>query len=346
MRIAIIGAGAIGGTMAALLARAGHDVAVTARGTQLAAIREGGIRLRGSFGSTVARVSASEVLEAPPQLAIVATKAQDAGAAIAANSALLGAIPLVIVQNGITSLNSAQHRAPTAAVVGGLAVYAASFLSPGEVFVTVGGMTLLGGEPRATATVASVIGAVMPVSTTTNFVGAQWTKLVVNHVNAMPAITGLSVQETLANRGLRLLITESMREAVRVAKAAGIRFETLQGLSDARLRAFVACPAVLGQSVPLAMRRRMGATPNPGSTLQSIRRAQPTEIDYLNGAVVELGLKIGVLTPVSAGLVELVHEVERTGRFVGPDAVLARLGLLGRLDLLGRLGLRGRLGSR
>ncbi|HEX6953357.1 MAG TPA: 2-dehydropantoate 2-reductase N-terminal domain-containing protein, partial [Agromyces sp.] len=62
MRIGIIGAGALGGTFAALLSRAGHDVEVTARGASLAAIREGGIGLTGGYGEAHERVAAGEVL--------------------------------------------------------------------------------------------------------------------------------------------------------------------------------------------------------------------------------------------------------------------------------------------
>jgi len=60
----------------------------------------------------------------------------------------------------------------------------------------------------------------------------------------------------------------------------------------------------------------MGSVPNPGSTLQSIKRGQLSEIDYLNGAVVSAASALGVEAPVNARLVELVHEVERTGEFI------------------------------
>ena len=69
----------------------------------------------------------------------------------------------------------------------------------------------------------------------------------------------------------------------------------------------------------------MGSRPNPGSTLQSIRRGQPTEIDYLNGAVVQRGAAVGVPTPVSTELVELVHEVEKSGEFIPTAAVIERM---------------------
>ena len=107
-----------------------------------------------------------------------------------------------------------------------------------------------------------------------------------------------------------------MRETVRVGLASRVHFASVSGLSHALLRAFAASPYWIAQLVPRLMARRMGEVPNPGSTLQSIRRGQVSEIDYLNGAVVKAGAAVGVATPVNARLVELVHEVEHTGEFV------------------------------
>ena len=63
-----------------------------------------------------------------------------------------------------------------------------------------------------------------------------------------------------------------------------------------------------------------------GSTLQSLQRKRPTEIDYLNGEVVRLGLELGMATPLNAIMVEMVHQVERTGQFWAFDAVCAAIG--------------------
>src|SRR4051812_3290698 len=99
MRIGVIGAGAVGGAVAALLARGGHDVEVTARGEHLAAIRERGIHLTGSWGEYTAALEANDLLTHAPELVIVATKAQDAVAAIRDNIAMLRGVPVVVVQN-------------------------------------------------------------------------------------------------------------------------------------------------------------------------------------------------------------------------------------------------------
>ena len=89
MHIGIIGAGAIGGTVAALLDRSGHSAVVTARGENLEAIRRDGIHLSGAWGEHRARVAAAERLDSTPELALVCAKAQDAESAIRANATYL-----------------------------------------------------------------------------------------------------------------------------------------------------------------------------------------------------------------------------------------------------------------
>jgi 2-dehydropantoate 2-reductase len=331
MRVGVIGAGAVGGTIAALLANEGHSVEVTARGDRLAAVRAHGLRLDGAFGTVTAPVGAGVTLSRSPELAIVATKAQDAAAALSANATMLRGIPLVVVQNGLDGLATAAGAAPRAIGVGGLAMFAASYTAPGTVTVTGGGQVYLGSD-RPTPDLASlyaarVLGEVLQVSVLPNFVGAQWTKLVVNQVNALPAITGLSVQEVAASPELLRILTTSMLETVRIGHASGIRFESLQAVSANRLLIFARLPMGLAENLPLRIVARMGSTPNPGSTLQSIRRGQRTEIDYLNGAVVRAAALLGLSAPVNAKLVALVHEVESTGSFLPVAEVVRRIQL-------------------
>ena len=311
MRIGIIGAGAIGASLGALLVRGGHEVGFAARGEHLAAIRE--------------------------------------------HRAAIDGQRLLIVQNGLDGIVVGTEEAPECEIVGGLAVYAASYLNAGHIAVTTGGTLYVGGTGGAGGTdgagstggtggavdavradiavaaevpareLAALFGAVLPTVYSSNFVGAQWTKLMLNQINALPAITGLSVQETVANDRLRLILTASMREAVGVAAARGIRFATLQGLSDTLLRVFASMPLWIGQAMPRLMSARIGSVPNPGSTLQSIRRGRLTEIDYLNGALVRAAEAIGVAAPVNAALVTLVHEVERTTVFLSAGEVAERI---------------------
>lgn len=327
MKVAVIGAGAVGGAIAAALDRAGHELEVTARGAHLAAIGEHGIRLTGAWGEHRAAVRANPQLTEVPELAIVTTKTTDAEGALRQNAASLRGVPVLIIQNGVTALTTAHTVLPDNDIVGGLAVFAASLVEPGHVAITTPGPIYLGSENRSEAlgVIASVLGAVLPVHTTQNFAGAQWAKLIVNQINALPAITGTSAQATIADRGLRRVLTRSIREAVGVAIDTGVRFERMQGLSHGLLRLLRWLPLWVAQLLPLFMKLRMGKVPNPGSTLQSIRRGQRTEVDYLNGAIVEAATASGMAAPINAALVELVHEVEESGKFFSAAEVVARV---------------------
>ncbi len=329
MRIGVIGAGAVGGTFAALLDRAGHEVEVTARGEQLAAIRDGGIRFSGGFGEHVARVVAGELLSTRPDLAILATKAQDARSALEPHRELLHGIPLLVVQNGLGGLDMAHSLLPDSPLLGGLALFAASYLEPGKVSVTAALPTIIGAGPGCTPErlegVVTAIGGAVPLEVTADIEGAQWTKLLINHVNGLPAITGLSVQEVIADRRLRRIMTASMRETARIAFASGAHFATVQRTPGWLMSVLARAPLWIGQAFPLRVGAGLGTVPNPGSTLQSIRRGRTTEIDFLNGAAVRVAASIGHQAPINAAIVALVHEVEDTGSFIPPDEVVRRI---------------------
>lgn len=328
MRVGVIGAGAVGGLLAALLDRAGHDVEVTARGAHLAAIRADGILLDGGYGTHVARVAAHETLAERPDLAILATKAQDAASALRGNAGVLDGVPVLVVQNGLDGVRVTAAEVPASPLLGGLALFATSYLSPGRITVTAPLPLAVGTATASPAVLDEVVGVLreaLPVEVLPDLDGAIWTKLLINHVNALPAITDLSVQQTVADPRLLRILAASLRETVRLANAIGVRFATLQGLRGWALPWLGRGPLWLAARLPVLLARRMGDVPNPASTLQSIRRGQRTEIDSLNGAVARVAREHGRSAPINAALVELVHEVERTGVFLTPEQVVARV---------------------
>jgi 2-dehydropantoate 2-reductase len=92
--------------------------------------------------------------------------------------------------------------------------------------------------------------------------------------------------------------------------------ESLPEASVARFRLIGLLPTRLaGLLLAISARRIKTDWPLFGSTLQSLRRGRPTEIDYLNGEIVRLGEKVGAPTPLNAAIVDMVHRVERTRKF-------------------------------
>lgn len=306
--------------MAAALDRAGFQITVTARGAHLAAIQRDGLRMTGAFGEHVAHVQAVPVLDAAPDLAILTTKAQDAAAALADNAAWLRGVTLLVVQNGVEGPTTAHEVVDGASVLSGTSSIGANVPRPGVVDVTTPGPTVVCPGPGSDLTearrVVALLQSALPARAVENTDGVLWTKLVVNQVNALPAITGLSIQQTIADDRLRRVLVASMREAVRIAHDSGIRFGGAQGLDDSMLTVLAEAPAVTAEFVPLLLAQRMGDVPNTGSTLQSVVSGRPTEIDHLHGAVVRAAEQIGRHAPVNALLVRLVHEVENAARSV------------------------------
>lgn len=329
MHVTVIGAGAVGGVLAALLDRAGHAVSVTARGEHAQTMRASGLRLTGGWGSHVAAVSVVERAPATTELVIVATKAHDTEAAVAAAAPPAGC-PVLVMQNGLAGEVAARTQLPGSPVTVGLALFAASLVAPGEVEVTGPAPLVLGGDEAAVRAFLEPLRAALPaeVSVVADIAGAQWTKLVINQVNALPAITGLSVQECVAAHALLGMLAAGMVETARVGHALGVDWQPVGPVDAAAVIPLLQegdAGLAAGEELARMLARGMGDVPNPASMLQSIRRGRTTEVDAINGAIVEHGVRVGVATPVNATLRDLVHEVERTGSFLAPAELLARL---------------------
>lgn len=329
MRISVIGVGAVGGALAALLDRAGHEVVAVARGATAAAIAADGLRLRGRLGERTARLEVADSPAPGSDLVIVAVRTFQLDGAIAPHAAAIGAAPVCIAQNGLAGPARAAallDRPGGRGVLGGLALFPATNAGPGEVLLTGRGGLRLGAAHPAdlplARRLAAELSAALPTSATANLTGALWMKLLVNHVNALPAITGTSVQASCAHPRLRGLLADSLAETVRVADALGVRFEGVGALQPGHAAAIRAGRAE--EVVAARLGRVFGVRPNPASTLQSLRRGQPTEIDDLNGTTVRAAAALRLPAPVNARLVALVHEVGRRGRFLRPAAVAER----------------------
>ncbi|UYN84066.1 MAG: 2-dehydropantoate 2-reductase [Microcella sp.] len=311
--------------MAALTARAGHEVLVSARGEHAEAIARDGVRVDGGWGEWVASVQVVSSIPNPPlDLLVLATKAHDSVEALAPWAAHDGT-PVLVLQNGLEGERAVRSALPHSPVAIGLALFAVSLVGPGPISVTGPNGLTLGGDPAAVAVAEPLVRAALPAELVVadDIHGAQFTKLLVNQVNALPAITGLSVQQTVGDPSLRGVLARGMVETVAVGDAVGVRWGRI-GAVDADAVAAVrsggiAAAAALAQQLAAGM----GDVPNPASMLQSIRRGRTTEVDAINGVIVDLGARHAVPTPVNAALVSLVHDVERSGRFLDPCEVVA-----------------------
>jgi len=325
-RIAVIGAGAVGSALGALLHRAGHNVVVIARPVHIAAIRQEGLRVDGDMGNFIASVEATETLNFRPDLALLTVKTQDVCAAVKANQAFLNDVPVVTFQNGIRSDDLVASILPPEQIFSTVVLMHVTYLLPGKVTVVYQGKLILGRPfgPRddKLADVAHILSQAVPTSITDNVQGAHWLKLIVNLNNALPAITNCTMSQVYANTFLRNLAVGLMREGLRVIDRANIRLESLPDVSVGLTRLINWMPSGIAGRIAVAKVRRLTtAWPLWGSTLQSIQRGRPTEIDYLNGEIVELGKRYSEATPLNSKMVELVHQVERSGQFLTVEEI-------------------------
>ncbi|WP_293695202.1 ketopantoate reductase family protein [uncultured Agrococcus sp.] len=323
-RVGIIGAGSIGGHLAAMLAAEGHTVSITARGGNLTAISDDGLHVSGAFGEFHERVRAQETLP-DVDAVVLATKTLDTETALAANP-IAAERPVLVIQNGLNGHGRAATILGHERVAGGISTTAANLIEPGRIDVTAAGKLFIGGREGEFFT-ELLQGAVPGVAHVDGIEGAQWTKLVINMVNAVPALVDRSVQDTIATPPLLRIITASMRETVRIGRASGNTLRPLQGLSTFLLRLIEHGPLPLAAIVPRRMAAVMGDVPNLGSTQQSIVRGKPTEIGYLNGAVVDAARRVGREAPVNAAITALVHEREARSEPFTVDEVAQRIPL-------------------
>lgn len=327
---AVLGAGAVGSVLAARLHEAGRDVLAVGRGEHVEALRSGGLRLETPEGPEVVDVPASTVLE-PAEVVFLTVKTPDVpGAASQAAKVVGGEATLVTCQNGVRADGMAAEVVGPGRVAGGVVVFDAEFLDPGEVTLRRDG-PLLVGNPWGTPTprdraVRDLLEGAHPVELRDDLEGARWMKLLVNLNNALPAATGLSVQEVYGDRGLARVATAAMQEGVEVVRGAGKPPASIPWASRALVTGVSALPTGLASRVVAwKARRLLGDEPARPSTLQSLLRGGASEVEYLNGEVVRLGEEIGVATPANRALVEAVEVAERREAFLDPREVVRRV---------------------
>lgn len=257
-------------------------------------------------------------------------KTQDVVTALQANQKFLVNSPLVTFQNGVQSDELAARILPRQNISSVVVNISASYLTPGTVTVIYPGWLVVGrpfGKPDAQLeSLAVILRQVARTAISTNILGVHWLKLIFNLNNAFPALLNTSLHQAYAVPYIRQLAARVMREGLQIAQRAKIRLDSLPEASVTLFRILGVLPPVLaGLLMARSTRRIQTQWPLLGSTLQSLRRGRPTEIDYLNGEIVRLGAKLGMRTPLNSTIVEMVHRVEQTGQFWNLAEIQSRM---------------------
>ena len=289
-----MGAGAVGCYYGGMLARAGHPVVLVTRPQHVAAITADGLRLQTQmFDERVhlqASTDASAVSAADVVLFCVKSSDTEAAGRLVLPSLQTNTLTMCL-QNGVDNADRLRAVLPGHLVCAAVVYVATEMAGPGHVQHNGRGDLVLEPSPLSAAVAQAFAAAGVPTVVSNNVRGELWAKLILNCAyNAVSAITQLPYGKTVAGLGVQNLMRDVVAECLAVAHADGVRVA-----GDVH-----AAVANLAGSMPAQL----------SSTAQDLARGKPTEIDYLNGFIVQRGQALGIATPANRVLWALVKLLE------------------------------------
>lgn len=304
VKIAIIGAGAMGSLFGGKLVSAGHEVWLyDIWQDHVDKINRDGLVIASAAGETTVRPQATTDSGkiGSAELVIVFVKATATRAAAKTALTLMGTDSVVLtVQNGYGNAEKLAEVVGRERVLAGVTSHGATMLGPGHIKHAGSGETHIGqlnaGISDRTRRIAALMTDAGIVTTADGDVASLiWGKLLINvGINALTAITGLKNGQLNDYEETRELMRLVVDEAEHVARAAGIKLP----YSDSFAKIADTAQAT---------------AENKSSMLQDISNNRLTEIDVINGAVVNEGKRLGIATPFNQVLTLMVHTLEKCG---------------------------------
>jgi 2-dehydropantoate 2-reductase len=317
-KILVVGAGAVGSVVAAILSRENFNIHLVTKHSDLAArISQNGMEASGHCGDIRIRIPS---VAHPSELAgkfdyvFLAVKADAVINAAREVSPYIHELSRVVsMQNGICeeALSSVVGVIRTVGCVVG---WGATMLEPGRVEMASGGKFVLGNWNRdkdeQLLEIAGILGHIVPVEISNEILSHLYSKLIINScITTLGAISGLCLGDMLAKRFIRDIFIEVIREAMQVADAMDLNVKPYAG----RLNYY----AFLKSGVLSHIRRHLTIRiigfkyrKLKSSSLQSLERGKKTEIDYLNGYISAKGKEHNIDTPLNSKLTRMVQEIE------------------------------------
>lgn len=328
-QVSIIGAGAIGIVLADVLSRAGVQTELVVRPQRSAELTQRGLWLKWEQRS-VQPVRVPIVTRPSAPILVLTMKTFALPQAIDEYVKGRGAeTQVVALQNGLSADRVLREHAPQVVRIGGIVGFAATSLRPGEASVmaeTPKDLHLALGCDDADVSALSAFGLMakaLSVATVRSLEGARWTKLIVNLNNGLFAATKLPASRFFAHPFGAFVAARTVREGLMVAKASGVKLESLP-LIPAFLLALIRM-VPLSLAIILVRRRAQefvdAEQDTYGSTLQSVLKGEPTEIEELNGAVVRLASSLQVPVPVNDAVTTAVKGLGRGESALTVDAL-------------------------
>jgi len=334
VNVVVVGAGAIGGTVAARLALAGRPPTVLETdAARVARLRDPGLSLAGVRGEAVVPLEAYVPDQWPPgpapDVVLLAVRSQ------ATESALRPLLSRLGTETQVVSLQNGLNEERIAALVGlgrtiGCVVGFGATPTDGAVEQTSEGGLALGrldgSTDRALEAVAALLADAVPTRISDNIVGELWSKMLMNSVTVLGALGGVLTGDLLAPDENKRFVLAVLREGIAVAAAAGVRLAKLEGVLDPMVFARTDAEGeAIAKKVLDGIGRGFGRVKSV--TWQDFELGRPTEVDYVTGEIVRKGESLGVPVPVNGAAYRMLKEIERGERRIGAEnlAVLARL---------------------
>jgi len=294
MKVAVMGAGAVGCYYGAMLARAGHEVVLIGRPAHVEAVRARGLRLEAETFDEHVPLAASTEPDAVrgADLVLFCVKSTDTEAAAAQIAPHLAPGALVLtLQNGVDNDERARSVLRSHEVAAAVVYVATGMAGPGHVKHNGRGELVIAPSARGEEVAQALRAAGVPTEISGNVRGALWAKLVLNCAyNALSAITQLPYGALVRNEGVPGVLRDVVAECLAVARAEGV---TIPGDIDAAV-------AGIARTMPAQF----------SSTAQDLARGKRSEIDHLNGFVLRRGEALGVPVPANRLLWTLVRLLE------------------------------------
>lgn len=240
-----------------------------------------------------------------------------------------GGATVISLQNGVSNVELLKDQlGGRFKVVRGMVPYNVAYLGEGRFHKGVAG-ELFAEDHGETRELAQAIGqSPAALKLSGDMIGLAWGKLLINLNNAVNALSGLSLAEELRQRDCRRVFAASMREGLRLLDKAGIEPAKVGAIGPALLPWVIDAPNWLFNTVFMkAWKIDARARSSMSDDLAAGRK---TEVDYINGELVELAGKLGSDAPVNRRVVELVHDAEAGAPAWSPSAL--------RREVLGRQG--------
>jgi 2-dehydropantoate 2-reductase len=318
MKFLVWGAGAIGGTLGAHLARARHDVTFVDRASEHAnAINRAGLRIEGPLAQFVSRASAflPDELVGEFDHVVLAVKAQDTGAATHELTPHLSRDGYVVsAQNGLNEL-VIKDIVGAERTMGCFVNFGADYLEPGVIQYAGRGAVVLGEiDGRFTPRLEELHRAFLDFDDraimTANIWGFLWGKLAYGAQLFATALTNDSIADALADPSYRDVYIEIAREVMRVARARRITPEGFNGFDPHAFAPDVDRGVAIRSLDDMVAFNRKSAKTHSGIWRDIAVRKRRTETDAQLGPIAALGAEAGVPTPLVSQLIALMHEVE------------------------------------